>query len=687
MISVSKIESISDHTLALLSATDTLRADILTKDAHKHSENILGSLRKLYIASILKEKTIVCVAGLQGVGKTSLMRSFFDIDEKYLNITQERGERLPVLITEDEVPAPLMKVTMVGRDSNSKLERQTLSVDDAEQFVSMTRGGDEKIMYLELVLPYKRIGCKEISFMLLPGYEKKSDYWDDLIDFSINSSDAAVYVFRPSSISDGDNVDFIKNVEERFNKNIVYVISRSDDSKDDNTEVRQTCIEVLNLKGQEDRVVCAGIYADQEKNNAWISSLQESLNKYLLNGDELHNNRNDKYIIRELQTMKENLYTIRQIIKDDGGTDLNVLKNDTLLRAFDRAIEDKRKALADSIDEQFKMAENESITTLETLFSSSTTKWDSIKRTIFGSDVKDQYVRTREMVKKSLISSDGKSIPDKYLFSAVMNTVQLMDGTSSDSNNMTTGLPNGDVVPVSIPKNTVSADCAADLCTLLKISEDNSTKVTLKNENQRQTLKVLAEILTYYFGLQNCNKLAESRNVAFYEPKQMEALGDTIINGGKSTKQFAAGLAGVMGVDLIGDGSLNLVVQVAESIGISLVAATIASVSIVGIGAGIAVFRDLNRLQREDYQSACLAISDTYEAYKKRLLSNFDKAVSIIRERIESNLIYLTGDQAKIKAEYNALVEVDNILHIITDLITAHSTSAYGPVLFASKEG
>lgn len=116
-----------------------------------------------------------------------------------------------------------------------------------------------------------------ISFMLLPGFEKKNDYWNNLIEFSVNSSDAAVFVFNETSFSNTENDRHISKIEKIFGSNIVYAISGSDGSTDDNAEVKNTCIETLKIPlAESDRVVCVGSYSNEEKNNAWIKAFMDA---------------------------------------------------------------------------------------------------------------------------------------------------------------------------------------------------------------------------------------------------------------------------------------------------------------------------------------------------------------------------------------------------------------------------
>ena len=53
--------------------------------------DIRQSLRKLIIAEAIQKKHIICVTGLQGVGKTSLMQNYYGIDFSKMNISEDLG--------------------------------------------------------------------------------------------------------------------------------------------------------------------------------------------------------------------------------------------------------------------------------------------------------------------------------------------------------------------------------------------------------------------------------------------------------------------------------------------------------------------------------------------------------------------------------------------------------------------
>ncbi len=296
----------------------------------------------------------------------------------------------------------------------------------ADEYLSASKGEDSKIMYLELLVPYKHTYNEGISFMLLPGFEKKNDYWNNLIEFSVNSSDAAVFVFNETSFSNADNDSYLSRIEKKFGKNLVYAISGSDGSLDDNAEVKNTCIKTLSIPTSEnDRVVCVGSYADEKKNQNWIASFKDALEKYAYRETQQFQ-RNNSYLNAEVLKIKDNLYKILNILNDDSSNEMKDHHDDTLLRAFDQAVKKKRKAFEENLDSEFEIAKGKSGENLEKLFTERP-KIGAIKRFFFGSSVKEQFTETREMVQKSLKYDDNEYLPDKHLGLALQRSLIALD--------------------------------------------------------------------------------------------------------------------------------------------------------------------------------------------------------------------------------------------------------------------
>lgn len=680
-ITITEIQNITEYCMKLLSCTEYLRRDTATKETYEFAEGIFGSIRKLFIASMMYNKTLICVSGLQGAGKTTLMKNFYGIEDKYLNPTIGRGERIPILITEKgDVSSPSMHAIKIDKDSGGNYQQDNIEIS-AKDFTSASRGEDEKIMYLELFVPKRHTFNEGISFVLLPGFEKKNDYWNNLIEFSVNSSDAAVFVFNESSFSNEENDRYLSRIENKFGKNLIYAISGSDGSPDDNYEVKQTCMKTLNIPTSEsDRVICTGQYTDESKNLAWINNFKMALDKYAYRETQQFK-RNNAYLYNEILKIKDSLYQILNILNEDSSAEMKEYSDDALLRAFDKAAKKKRKEFEENLDNEFEIAKNKSGENLEKLFSERS-KLGSLKMFFTGSNVKEQFTKTREMVNKSLQYDGDKYLPKKYLCSALKKSLTALD-KHEDKKDKTdlmrlvdTKEENGKTLLLTEGEHTLAM--SEDICNLLADNSHQNVNHELKSKNPKKVMGAVAEICTYYYCLDSHDEMAESIGLSYYEPSQTHLVPDNVLEGAKSSSKFALGMLGMMGIDIIGDGSINMVSQIATSLGLSIPLAGAAAIALIGTGAVSVITKDLNRMQREDFRSARLTVNSVYDDLKIYALRKYDIYMERIRDRLEDNITELSGDGKKVVVEYNAKIEVNNALNLLDKISEEHAEEIYG---------
>ena len=683
-ISLSDIQTISKKCVRLLSTTERIRN--INEDAFKNAEMLFPSLRKLFIASMMRNKRLICISGLQGAGKTTLMKNFYGITGDFMNVSLGTGERVPVLITENgDVNEPHVHAIAVRKDDDGNYKEITIEYkkDETEEIIRATSGEDETILYVEIIVPYKHTNNSCVSFMLLPGFEKKNDYWNDLIEFSVNSSDAAVFVFNETSFSNQGNEDYLKKIESRFGSNVIYAISGSDSSPDDNAQVKNTCMEVLKVK-EPDKVVCVGQYPDVEKNNDWIVAFKTALDKYALYETQV-TQKTTSYIFEELLNIKDTLYTILGSLRECEGFEETDFHNHKLLKAYDNAISKLRKELARHITDKFREAKDCSMKSVTNQLRSE--PWyENLRRTFFGPNLKDYYIRTQEIISSSL--KDGEiSLPDKYLGESFRETIKYLDEPQNNNPNALQLLVDTKEIEdktytLILSNNT--QDVIDDVCALIEVPKKNEERREIKSKNPDRLLRAVAEIATYYYGISSYECLAKSSGLASYEPAKAHITGDDIIKGADSSKKFAVGLAGVMGVDILGDGSLNLISQIATSCGVSLPIAGSAAVLIVGIGALQAVVKDINRMQRADVESARMTVLSIYDNIQQETLERFDNFTNEVRDRIEDNLADLGGERNKIITIYNATVETRNLLDFLDDITKDYREQSHGIGSFIS---
>lgn len=105
LISLSELDQLTHRCLTIMSLMDRLAGCVQNgapedddpgKDndmqhAARMARELMGSVRKIKLASLMYERTLICVSGMQGAGKTTLMKHFYGLDDDCLNISLERG--------------------------------------------------------------------------------------------------------------------------------------------------------------------------------------------------------------------------------------------------------------------------------------------------------------------------------------------------------------------------------------------------------------------------------------------------------------------------------------------------------------------------------------------------------------------------------------------------------------------
>ena len=715
MISPYEVNELTKYCLKILTYTDELRDDTALKQAYEKAKELENSIRKLKIASLMENKTLICVAGMQGAGKTTLMKNFYGLKGDALSIELGRGERIPVLITETDVTAPVMNAIRVQKNEAGEYVAVECRME-AKEFAHASKGEDNSILYLEMFVPYRHTYNSAVSFMLLPGFEKNNDYWRELINFAVNSSDAAVFAFDEARFSQGDNFEQLKKLTERFGNNIIYAITQSDASKDDNEEVRQSCIKALEIpQANADRVVCTGQYDDEKKNEAWIEKLKNAIERYASTTDQSARD-NVRYLYDEVEHIKNVLYSIKEVLKSDDSAAVADYKDNTILNYFDLALAKKREEYEEVLEQEFAKGAGESKRQMENILNSYGEKKRSLISMIFtrGNSINDIQA-ARENVMRSLQAWDGASdqpkyLPDQCMLRALATTMKALDTPQSktDLQRLLESENKGGkkALKAGSEKNLQLTN---DVCAL--VSQQPPKDYEFQPQSARKLMNALMDIAVYYYGVMSSDDLAmvcstEGKQVEGYTPSESKLEMEHIQKGAQeawklfvdlgttaagvkdmaddskrtgmdklfrrpvkmessSMRKFAVGLSGMAGMDLLGDATINMIPQIAASFGVSNPVVGIPAMALIVSGGAVAALRDLSGVQCENLKRANRAIDSIYTALKEEELKRFDKQMERLRDTIQNNLEERNGDVKKPMKAYNAKVQVDAALEML----------------------
>ena len=100
MITRSELQNLLKDCTKLLTIAEQLDSDKESGSMSFVTKNLFKGIRKIIIANELSENNTVCVSGLQGVGKSTMLKNLYDLSDEAMNISIGRGEKLPILIKE-----------------------------------------------------------------------------------------------------------------------------------------------------------------------------------------------------------------------------------------------------------------------------------------------------------------------------------------------------------------------------------------------------------------------------------------------------------------------------------------------------------------------------------------------------------------------------------------------------------
>ena len=139
-------------------------------------DKLITSLRKIILAYYMKDtvQAVICVTGLQGAGKTTMMKNFYHIPDGILNVSLGRGETLPIFIREKaNCKKPELQAVCI-RHTEDTYESIEIPMTEAEFAKASGSNGEldaqTSIMYLEVRVPYCHFCREEFAFGSVAGF-------------------------------------------------------------------------------------------------------------------------------------------------------------------------------------------------------------------------------------------------------------------------------------------------------------------------------------------------------------------------------------------------------------------------------------------------------------------------------------------------------------------------------------
>lgn len=677
MITYEKLRRLEDNCYLLLKSTFGLLSDDNTN--MKEVGHILHkALRKIVIANEMINQNIICVSGLQGSGKTTLIKNYYQLSEEYMNIVEGRGERIPILISEkkDCQGVELYKICLL--ETKGDYWREEIKITDNKEFIKASEGNDDNVMYLEIRLPYRRIGNESTKFLLLPGWENKNDYWRTLIDFSVNCSKTAIFVVSPEQVSSENSWKQIKKVKERFKDNLIYVISHSDESPDDNAAVRDTFIrkQEMTLEGN-DRVICTGAYwgDDIDKNEKWIEELNYAIEKMGGSNGDFQDNGKD-YILDLIDNIQQALSNVEEGLKNVKiDTELENGDIEEIIEIFDDVVKKRKSTLKNKLNMKLNEAVADSQKKLRDILQKEK-KTGYIRKKLFGENLKD-IEHAHEILLDSLKTEDGHLIYQEKICTTLMENISNEEDTRKTFEkylpiDKEEGSKSGD-----ISKNPERADetlnvILGDCKTLLDMKEENAQ---LHHPDIQETFKVLAEMGVHYYYIFNLNEMLvdgeknkkdETTNIDLTFENIGQWLADKSskfseqVEAGKQVEKTVLATLGVLGIDA-SDGALNVIPAIAAAVHLPVPVVDVGTAILVGSVMVKAVINDVNRMQIMEQNAMLSRIESLRESIERSFWEQYDTAMELLRNRLIDRMCQIRGIYKKAYKSWNAQAALKGI--------------------------
>lgn len=622
-----------------------LRASLILN--HKSIEEDLKIfLRKTLISEIFFDKYTIAVSGLQGVGKTTLIKQLYDLPANILPENIGRGEKLPIMITECDIKEMELWVKKLKKTDKFGYEIKDERINTVDEFNNITLNPKINDILLELKFPLNSnvFNTPEYkSFILLPGVEDDENEWQQLTEHSLTSAATCLFVFTNTSFAGEKNEKLLNKIQNNFDKaKPIYVLSHSDESEDGNAELKETVINRLNIcKNEEDRVICTGI--KKIVGDEWINELVKSLHKY-------------SAIERDFR--KSQIDNLDNLLLSDLGIILSKIKRDnSIIDINNESKEIDVNKFLEFVDEGIKkVRETYSILTKKSLDAYVSKPIKNAENMIAGekrtkkvtkifvrSSLKDM-IKFREDIKKCWETSNEYSPLEAQTY--VLNNLLSKEFTLHNQ------------LPISYDKNNnrnkllgnYDSDGRGDYKIDDSILNDYAIIFRGKNSDEKLTsegykkslilIPVLAmeflRIFTIFPELIDIDKKT-------IKPKQnITEIVDNFVFLRAKNGLILGGLASIMGIDIIPDGEFNILSNILIKFGLPTALATKIALSAAAvIGVGILMVCVINQLNKMDIKDAYVArdmLLSIKDQYYSQYMENYDSMMDYIRELVKNRL-------------------------------------------------
>ncbi|NHZ42136.1 hypothetical protein [Massilia aquatica] len=687
---------------------------------------LLQVMRRLTLAEIMNERWLVAVGGTQGAGKTTLVRTLYDLgdNDPWLPANEGRGETLPILIQESADHAAPRGYAMVLRavDDGSHhfmTEERPLEPD---AFVQACRGKMAEVLLPVLRVPRRHFQHDGQALILLPGYEKRSadnGVWQDLMRQALLGAAGCIIVTDATRMANQGQQEVVKDMLANELRTVrpLIVVAKTEALRGDAhklTELRQTAVATFELEGDDalERVFCAGVGTTGSGADVaapWLADLSAALRDMSLAGSASR----QVQLARLEQTLSVDLAAVLREVRthatlslrqSGGGSDQEVLKE--CLDAFDDACTDLRAKHQQMVIKltgaHYAQAWEQMQTRLENEHEGF---WNKITGTL------DTVTETQRKLEQDVLASWDTPGPllQQYTAGLAGLTARVAGPALAPANLPASATPLqrlGYIDDKNLPvaARFTDATTQANLRTLLR-SRAGDVASGPSNRELERTVRLLPAMVLEYTRI--ASALPQLVQVSATTLARMPQA-DLAESAGRMKQQFSEfadtsggilkGIAAVMAVDIAADGHADIIDTLLSTVGVGSNAAAASTGTAAGaagltiggavagaIAIGYLAHSALQEVRRHDGQVRGLAESmmqHIRDHHQVHFGARYDDLMSTMRSHLKDGLRRRYGMDLRLEQQDRLQKALADVRVLQQDLLSQLASSGHTLALF-----
>ncbi|NHC41042.1 hypothetical protein G6549_13785 [Bacillus sp. MM2020_1] len=653
--------------------------------------NILMKMKDLYfkfnMAKLMNDKTILSITGLQGVGKTKMVRDLYHLDDSLLPSDGGRGEVLPVLFTESPNTKDISYIVRRAiRDQNGFYELVDVEVT-LQEFNAISADPDKDDVWLEARLPQRYFNT-EISLALLPGFERdRNQLSQKYLDTFLALSTSVLLVFNHKKLAQLDQQLLIAKVASDYKESApIFALSFAEElNAQQRVELQNDLCQKFNIPANEtDRIVFTGTseevknFPEQIINAIYQYSLTNS-SGYILQLRMLTSLTSE--LVEVTNELEEELSSIKadtiykQLQKEKSSQDVGLYEIREAFRQYrknvtadvrnvvNRTLSNHAKICSEQMDDSIKAEKHSTLDKLKSAF----TKQISFEEQLqFKSQIKEIWNGENEIESERVLidsldtfvkkeTNQLKPQAQQARLEKPVNPLRAVSTTSGEDASQ-------------VDSNEVVRTALANIDRYINTADtDLSVRLT---KNDLKVLPVIAVGIAQ--EMVAASLVLDNDKFELLEPKvQQEILNKSnrLISEFQdltlSTSTVVKGAALFFGIDAL-DGTFNTfgaLTSILTSLGVSSAAAAPLGLLIVGaVGSGLAISKGSERIEKYKFERSHLS-KELFKSFATTQEESVIATINNILDKMEEKLIDTYHQRRGTDKNFGLMDELDHRLN------------------------